>query len=134
VAGLSVLTVDRLAELIAAAALAGAGRRAQIGRVQVRSELSFGIREHAAVRVRLAGGREIWFRGSADRVDRAGNVLVVVDDKTGSPQGFQDGHSHEGQRTVLFDFEGSGTENPPGAAFCPACSISWDGTRQPAGA
>ena len=23
---------------------------------------------------------------------------------------------------------------PPGAAFCPACSISWDDTRQPTGA
>jgi hypothetical protein len=31
------------------------------------------------VRVRLADDREIWFRGSADRVDRAGSVLVVVD-------------------------------------------------------
>ena len=63
--------------------------RAQTGRVQVRSELSFGIREHPAVRVRLADGREIWFRGSADRVDRAGTALVVVDYKTGSPKRFK---------------------------------------------
>jgi len=53
--------------------------RAQTGRVQVRSELSFGIRERPAVRVGLPDGREIWFRGSADRVDCAGSTLVVVD-------------------------------------------------------
>jgi len=29
--------------------------------------------------VRLPDDREIWFRGSADRVDRAGSALVVVD-------------------------------------------------------
>jgi len=60
--------------------------RAQTGRVQVRSELSFGIRERPAVRVGLPDGREIWFRGSADRVDCAGSTLVVVDYKTGSPR------------------------------------------------
>ena len=63
--------------------------RADTGRVQVRSELSFGMREQAAVRIRLADGREIRFRGSADRVNRAGNALVVVDYKTGSPRRFQ---------------------------------------------
>jgi len=63
--------------------------RAQTGRVQVRSELTFGIREHPAVRVGLADGREIWFRGSADRVDRAGRALVVVDYKTGSAGPFK---------------------------------------------
>ena len=63
--------------------------RAQTGRVQVRSELSFGIREHPAVRVGLADGREIWFRGSADRVDCAGSSLVVVDYKTGSSKKFK---------------------------------------------
>ena len=41
------------------------------------------------MRVRLADGREIWFRGSADRVDRAGTALAVVDYKTGSPQRFK---------------------------------------------
>jgi ATP-dependent helicase/nuclease subunit B len=63
--------------------------RADTGRVQVRSELSFGTRERAAVQVRLADGRELRFRGSADRVDRAGNALVVVDYKTGSPRRFE---------------------------------------------
>jgi ATP-dependent helicase/nuclease subunit B len=53
--------------------------RGQTGRIQVQSELTFGMREHAAVRVRLPDEREIWFRGSADRVDRAGSALVVVD-------------------------------------------------------
>jgi ATP-dependent helicase/nuclease subunit B len=55
----------------------------------VQSELTFGIREHAAVRVRLPDDREIWFRGSADRVDRAGSALVVVDYKTGSAGSFK---------------------------------------------
>jgi hypothetical protein len=63
--------------------------RAQTGRVQVRSELSFGIRERPAVRVGLPDGREIWFRGSADRVDLAGSALVVVDYKTGSAGRFK---------------------------------------------
>ena len=63
--------------------------RADTGRVQVQSELSFGMREQAAVQVRLADGREIRFRGSADRVDRAGSALVVVDYKTGSPKRFE---------------------------------------------
>jgi RecB family exonuclease len=47
------------------------------------------MREHAAVRVRPPDGREIWFRGSADRVDRAGSGLVVVDYKTGSAGSFK---------------------------------------------
>jgi RecB family exonuclease len=63
--------------------------RAQTGRVQVRSELSFGMRERPPVRVGLSDGREIWFRGSADRVDRAGSALVVVDYKTGSAGSFK---------------------------------------------
>jgi len=63
--------------------------RAQTGRVQVRSELSFGIRERPAVRVGLPDGREIWFRGSADRVDLAGSAIVVVDYKTGSAGSFK---------------------------------------------
>ena len=63
--------------------------RAQTGRVQVRSELSFGMGGRPAVRVELPDGREIWFRGSADRVDLAGSAIVVVDYKTGSPQKFK---------------------------------------------
>jgi len=63
--------------------------RAQTGRVQVRSELSFGMRGRPAVRVGLPDGREIWFRGSADRVDCAGSTLVVVDYKTGSAGSFK---------------------------------------------
>ena len=48
------------------------------------------MREHAAVRVRPPDGREIWFRGSADRVDRAGrHALVVVDYKTGNAGSFK---------------------------------------------
>jgi hypothetical protein len=63
--------------------------RAETGRVQVQSELTFGMREHAAVRVRLPDDREIWFRGSADRVDLAGSAIVVVDYKTGSAGSFK---------------------------------------------
>ena len=97
--------------------------RAQTGRVQVRSELSFGIREHRAVRVGLADGREIWFRGSADRVDCAGSALVVVDYKTGSPQTFKvDIHTKIRGRFCSTSKEAE--RKPPGAAFSPACSIS----------
>jgi hypothetical protein len=48
--------------------------RGQSGRVQVQvqSELTFGMREHAAVRVGLPDGREIWFRDSADRATAPG--------------------------------------------------------------
>jgi ATP-dependent helicase/nuclease subunit B len=37
----------------------------------------------------VASGSEIWFRGSADRVDRAGRALVMVDYKTGSSRPFK---------------------------------------------
>ena len=62
--------------------------REQTGRVQMRSELSFGMAAAAAVPLRLPDDRQIWFRGSADRVDQAGSSIVVVDYKTGSPKRF----------------------------------------------
>ena len=106
--------------------------RAQTGRVQVRSELSFWIRERPAVRVGLPDGREIWFRGSADRVDLAGSAIVVVDYKTGGPRNSRwtfTGRSEDGSVRLRRKRNG----NPPGAAFFAACSISWDGARQPVG-
>ncbi|WP_344140101.1 PD-(D/E)XK nuclease family protein [Luedemannella flava] len=57
--------------------------RAETGRRQVRSELMFGLRGEQPLDVALADGRVIRFRGSADRVDRVGDGLVIVDYKTG---------------------------------------------------
>ena len=76
--------------------------RAEQGRVQVRSELVFGMQGRPAVPFRLPDGRQVRFRGSANRVDRAGDALVVVDYKTGSARPFRkirrdrsDGGRHE---------------------------------------
>ena len=63
--------------------------RAEQGRVQVRSELVFGMQGMPAVPFRLPDGRRVRFRGSANRVDRAGDALVVVDYKTGSARTFR---------------------------------------------
>jgi ATP-dependent helicase/nuclease subunit B len=64
--------------------------RACTGRQQVLSELGFGMGGVAPVEVRLPDGRTMRFRGSADRVDRAGDAIVVVDYKTGSMRKFKD--------------------------------------------
>jgi ATP-dependent helicase/nuclease subunit B len=64
--------------------------RVRTGRQQVLSELAFGMGGVAPVEVRLPDGRAIRFRGSADRVDRVGEELVVVDYKTGSNRKFKD--------------------------------------------
>lgn len=64
--------------------------RAETGRRQVRSELPFGMRGEPPVRLSLPSGRVINLRGSADRVDLAGESIVVVDYKTGSPAPFRD--------------------------------------------
>jgi ATP-dependent helicase/DNAse subunit B len=56
--------------------------RAATGRRQVQSELSFEIG------VPLADGRTLLMKGSADRVDRAGDAIVVVDYKSGSARTF----------------------------------------------
>jgi ATP-dependent helicase/nuclease subunit B len=63
--------------------------RADTGRQQVRSELTFGMYGADPVEVPLPDGRTIRFRGSADRVDRAAEAIVVVDYKTGSTRKFQ---------------------------------------------
>ncbi len=60
--------------------------RAHTGRRQERSELDFGHHSVAPVEVRLPEGRVIRLRGSADRVDRAGDTITVVDYKTGHAQ------------------------------------------------
>ena len=62
--------------------------RAESGRTQVRSELAFGMRGAPPLRLPLPDGREIAFRGSADRVDLAGDGIVIVDYKTGSARSF----------------------------------------------
>lgn len=55
------------------------------------SEMSFGMDGAPPVLVTLAGGRQILFRGSADKVDQAEDgTLVVVDLKTGSKRAFRD--------------------------------------------
>jgi hypothetical protein len=62
--------------------------RAATGRRQERSELTFGMGGEPPVTVALPDGRTVRFRGSADRVDRAGDALVVVDYKTGKAKSF----------------------------------------------
>lgn len=64
--------------------------RAGTGRRQARSELTFGMHGVPPIEVRLPDGRTMRFRGSADRVDRAGDAIVVVDYKTGSMRKFKD--------------------------------------------
>jgi hypothetical protein len=64
--------------------------RAGTGRRQERSELVFGMRGEPPVRVDLPDGRVLRMRGSADRVDRAGDTIVVVDYKSGSAKAFAD--------------------------------------------
>jgi ATP-dependent helicase/DNAse subunit B len=62
--------------------------RAATGRRQVCSELAFGMQGTAPVQVPLPDGRVMRMRGSADRVDRAGDAIVVVDYKTGSARSY----------------------------------------------
>ena len=64
--------------------------RARTGRRQVRSELTFGMAGAEPVEIPLPDGRTIRFRGAADRVDRAGDGIVVVDYKTGGSSRFSD--------------------------------------------
>jgi RecB family exonuclease len=69
--------------------------RANTGRRQVRSELAFGFRDEPAVPVPLPDGRLLLMKGSADRVDRAGDTIVVVDYKSGSTHAFKNlGEDH----------------------------------------
>jgi hypothetical protein len=63
--------------------------RRETGRRQARSELAFGMHGTAPVTVTLPDGRTLRFRGSADRVDGAGQAIVVVDYKTGRPEKFK---------------------------------------------
>jgi ATP-dependent helicase/nuclease subunit B len=64
--------------------------RVESGRRQVRSELSFGLGGDPALPLNLPSGRTIAMRGSADRVDLAGESIVVVDYKTGRSNPFRD--------------------------------------------
>jgi hypothetical protein len=62
--------------------------RAATGRRQVRSELVFGMHGEPPVPLPLRDGRTLLMKGSADRVDRAGEAIVVVDYKSGNPRSF----------------------------------------------
>jgi RecB family exonuclease len=62
--------------------------RAATGRRQVRAELEFGMNGQPPVPVPLRDGRTLLMKGSADRIDRAGDAIVVVDYKSGSPRSF----------------------------------------------
>jgi len=64
--------------------------RAETGRRQVRSELDFGRDGRPPVELALPDGRTLLLKGSADRVDRAGESIVVVDYKTGGTRSFRD--------------------------------------------
>lgn len=55
----------------------------------VAAELEFGDAEGRPVRVTLPSGKVISFRGKADRVDRSGERLRVIDYKTGKPDRFR---------------------------------------------
>jgi hypothetical protein len=64
--------------------------------IPVAVEHAFGFDEsHPPVRLTAGEGREVVFRGFIDRIDRssAGDRLVVLDYKTGSPRGYPDGRS-----------------------------------------
>ena len=87
------------AEVVFAVGLAEKLLRSQTGQVQVRSELSFGIREHAAVRVQPPDDREIWFRGGADRVDCDGSTLSGAGEQPDLPAG--DGATSHSFRQLL---------------------------------
>lgn len=62
--------------------------RAATGRRQVRAELPFGLNDQPPVPVPLPDGRILLMKGSADRVDRVGDAIVVVDYKRGSTYAF----------------------------------------------
>ena len=81
---------DRLhQDLEAILDLDDAAHRARDSRV-VASELPFGMRGHAPVRIELENG-SIAMRGSADRVDETRDgTLIVTDFKTGSAKSFTD--------------------------------------------
>jgi hypothetical protein len=64
--------------------------RARTGREQVRSELTFGMEGTDPVEINLPDGRTLRLRGSADRVDRAGQAIFVVDYKSGGSWRFKD--------------------------------------------
>ncbi len=65
--------------------------RAETDMVPERAELHFGPDDATPVEVRLPGGRQLQFKGSADRVDASdGGSLVVLDYKTGSKDAFRD--------------------------------------------
>lgn len=66
--------------------------RAEFGARTLATELGFGVTgaEHPAVEVALADGRVLRMRGKADRIDqRADGALVVIDYKTGRPDGYR---------------------------------------------
>jgi RecB family exonuclease len=62
--------------------------RAELGTVQVASELAFGLDGAAPLQVDLPGGGQLLLRGRIDRLDRSadGRHLVVIDYKTGRVQ------------------------------------------------
>jgi ATP-dependent helicase/nuclease subunit B len=63
--------------------------RADSGRHQVRSELVFGMSDQPPVPVRLADGRTVLMKGSADRIDLfPGGGIAVVDYKSGSSRSY----------------------------------------------
>ncbi|MEV6487492.1 PD-(D/E)XK nuclease family protein [Actinoplanes sp. NPDC051633] len=62
--------------------------RATTGRHQVCSELAFGQGGRPPVPVPLPDGRIVLMKGSADRVDRAGDSIVIVDYKSGRSEPF----------------------------------------------
>ncbi|HLI14779.1 MAG TPA: PD-(D/E)XK nuclease family protein [Acidimicrobiales bacterium] len=65
-----------------------AARRAASGAVPVAVERSFGMAGQPPVRLRIAG-RELAFRGTIDRIDRAPDgTLAVIDYKSGAPNDF----------------------------------------------
>ena len=65
------------------------GWRAGLGAAPVDSELSFGDgKDHPAVEIQVAGGT-VRFRGSADKVDRAGDTVFITDLKSGKSDPFR---------------------------------------------
>lgn len=64
--------------------------RAQLGSQPVAVEMRFGVEGEQPVEVDVGGGRRVHLRGQVDRVDRAGDGLVVLDYKTGRPDDYRE--------------------------------------------
>lgn len=76
--------------------------RVDEGAQTVSSELAFGRDDLPAAVVPVAGG-QVLFRGSADKIDRAGDVIHITDIKTGKSDSYQQIQPRRGTPNRLAD-------------------------------